>query len=59
MSSISFRSEPRLACVISVQNHVHCSAMKEETTHPAADDDDDISEEIIEETQTQEKSQEE
>ena len=58
MSSISFRSEPRLACVISVQNHVHCSAMKEETTHPAADDD-DISEEIIEEKQTQEKSQEE
>ena len=57
MSSISFRSEPRLACVISVQNHVHCSAMKEETTHPAADD--DISEEIIEEKQKQEKSQEE
>ena len=35
-----------MACVISVQNHVHCSAMQEETTHPAADD--DISEEIIE-----------
>ena len=57
MSSISFRSEPRLACVISVQSQVHCSSLQEETTRPTADD--DISEDIIDETQKQEKSQEE